>query len=94
MKKQIAVFCLVLGLFSTLPMTSGTAWAEVQEYQENAIDKMGDWFAVLGKQGVEKDSILAQRKADRLAKHAQKQADQMAKEAQKSGEDMQKKLGL
>ncbi len=40
-----------------------------QTIQEDSVfDRMGDWFATLGKAPVEKDAILTQRKADRLGK--------------------------
>ncbi|HXV28096.1 MAG TPA: hypothetical protein VD913_03940 [bacterium] len=92
MRKFIWAFCLSLSFFAVSPMVTHPAWAEVQAYQDNAFDKMGDWFATLGKSGDEKDSILAQRKADRISRHAEKQAQKISDEAQKTAEDIQKKL--
>lgn len=62
--------------------------------KDTPIDQMGDWFATLGKQGMEKDQILVKRKADRLALCAKKQAQEAAKEAKKAANDMKKNLGF
>jgi hypothetical protein len=40
--------------------------------KESVIDKTGDWFATLGKQGLDKQSILLQRKRDRFTTCIQK----------------------
>lgn len=64
------------------------------EYRDTPIDQAGDWFATLGKKGLEKDQILAQRKADRMARYAEKLTRQAAKEAEKAGQDTKKKLGF
>ncbi len=94
MKKRLLLSFLLAVLFAAAPLMTGQVWAEVQEYQDNAFDKMGDWMATLGKQSPEKESILAQRKADRLARHAQKEAEKVAQEAEQTGQEAQKKLGL
>ncbi len=51
--------------------------------KENALTKLGDSIATIGKQGVEKDKVLAARTADRAAACAAK-----------TGEAMKKKLGF
>ena len=81
------VFALMLGGISM------TAYA-VDCTKDNPIDQAGDWFATLGKQGMEKDQILAKRKADRLASCTKKQAEDAAAAAKKAGNDMKKKLGF
>ena len=58
------------------------------------IDQAGDWLATLGKQGMEKNQVLAKRKADRLAACTKKQSEESAEAAKKAGNDMKKKLGF
>jgi hypothetical protein len=55
--------------------------------KDTLADRAGDWVAALGKKGIEKDQILAKRKAGRVITCAQR-------EAQKSGEAMKRKLGF
>ncbi|HOW59154.1 MAG TPA: hypothetical protein PLO78_05445 [Candidatus Omnitrophota bacterium] len=62
--------------------------------KDTPIDQAGDWFATLGKKDVEKQAVLAQRKADRLTACAKRQAEKAAKEAQKAGNDLKKKMGF
>lgn len=57
-------------------------------------DRVGDWFGTFGKQGAEKDRILAQRKMDRMVACAQRQAGKAIKDARKAGDDMRKNLGF
>ena len=85
--KRLLTIVLVLAL-----MISVSPMSYAADYQDNPIDQVGDWFATMGKQGMEKDSILAQRKAERAAKFAEREAKKMAKEAEKSGNDMKKKM--
>jgi len=51
--------------------------------QDNVVDKVGDWAATIGKSGIEKDKILAERKATRVAKKAERKAKKAAREAEK-----------
>ncbi|MCB9800554.1 MAG: hypothetical protein H6757_07340 [Candidatus Omnitrophica bacterium] len=51
--------------------------------KENVLTQIGDAVATLGKKGLEKDQVLAGRKADRMAACAQK-----------TGSDMKKSLGF
>lgn len=85
---------LVMVFFVLALMTGGisvTAYA-MDCTKDTPIDQAGDWFATLGKKGMEKDQILAKRKADRLAICAKKQAQEAAKEAQKAAQDMANSL--
>jgi len=95
----IVVFALSFSALSPKMVYAG------EEYQDTALDQMGDWFATLGKSGTEKDQILMQRKADRLkhfmerkaekaGKEAEKGAEEAAQEAEKAGEDVKKGLGF
>lgn len=51
--------------------------------KENVLDKVGDSVASLGKKGMEKEQVLAQRKAARASKCAEQK-----------GAEMKKKIGL
>ncbi len=92
MKRRLfaAVFVILL-IFSSIPLSVCYAGSD---YQENVIDKTGDWFATMGKQSPEKDQILAERKAKRMAHYAEVQAKKASKEAEKAGGDVKKKLGF
>jgi hypothetical protein len=83
--------------FFVLAMTLGgismTAYA-AECGKDTPIDQVGDWFGTFGKKGMEKDQILAKRKADRLLACAKREAEKAAKEVQKSGADMKKRLGF
>jgi len=73
---------------------SVTAFAAVDCTKDNWMDQAGDWFATRGKNGLEKDTVLAKRKADRIAACTKREAEKAAKEAQKAGNEMKKKLGF
>ena len=90
MKRFVTLFFIMSLMFSNLSVSVCYAG----EYQENVLDKVGDSLATMGKKGLEKDQILAQRKAERLARHAEREAKKMQKEAEKAGKDAQKKLGF
>ena len=62
--------------------------------KDTPIDRAGDWLGTLGKKGMEKDQILAQRKADRMVACGKREAEKVMTEAQKAGNDMKKKLGF
>jgi hypothetical protein len=81
------VLALMLGL-------SMNAYAAVDCTKDNWMDQAGDWFASRGKNGLEKDQVLAARKADRIAACTKREAEKAVKEAQKAGSDMKKKLGF
>jgi len=91
MKKLIAILFVVALIFTSAPIDSAYA---AGEYKDTVIDQVGDWFATLGKEGVEKDQILAKRKADRMKKWAEKKAAEAKKEMGKAGKDMKKKFGM
>ncbi len=92
MKKFFGILFAATLLFSNLP--AHVVYAEITEYHDNAFDKAGDWFATLGKQGTEKDRILAERKAERVRKHIEKNANAAAKDMEKAGDKMKKDLGF
>jgi hypothetical protein len=89
MRKSLVTFCIFVLMLGGL---SSNAYAVCGK--DTPIDQTGDWFATFGKKGLEKDQILAKRKADRLLACARKEARQAVKDVQKSGASMKKRLGL
>ena len=55
--------------------------------RETPSDQIGDRFALLGKEGLEKTNLLAKRKTDRWTACVQRQA-------QKANKERKKRLGL
>ena len=92
MKRFLAVIFAMTLIFSSVPMRF--SYAETGQYQDTVFDQAGDWFATLGKQGDEKDRILAERKAERLKHYMEKSAEQASKDAEKAGADMKEKMGF
>ena len=90
MKRLVTLFFVMSLMFSSLPISVCYAG----EYRENVLDKMSDSIATMGKKGVEKDQILAERKAKRMQRYGEREAKRMQKEAQKAGNDTKKKLGF
>ncbi len=90
--KKVTVYVLLVLLFISssklcLAAEEGQKGASKQAYEhasDNAIfNRVGDWFATLGKSEEEKEKILAERKAKRVAKRAEKMAKKEAKKAEK-----------
>ena len=90
MRKLMMTVCILVLMLGGLSMTAYAADCG----KDTPADQVGDWIRTIGKKGVEKDQILARRKADRLLACAKKEAQKAVKEVQKSGEDMKKRLGL
>jgi hypothetical protein len=87
MRKVLAV-ALLMG-FAGAFLPAGLHAAEGAGMEDTAIDKVSDWFAVIGKSGDEKEAMLAERRADRAAKRLSK----AMKKAGKSAEKKMKKFG-
>jgi hypothetical protein len=102
---------MVLGLAAMMVLSASVSFAakdakgaSAQAYEhaddQAVFNRVGDWFATVGKSGEEKAKIKAQRKADRAVKRAEKQAQKKAKEAKekmgkaKKGLDKKMKKGL
>lgn len=89
----------IAGLLLALTLCLSTANVYAGDVtQDNALDKMSDWAQTVGKSGVEKETILAKRRADRVAmrmeKEAKKAAAKAEKDAKKMGDSMKKSLGV
>jgi hypothetical protein len=64
---------MVIGILSVSLMGCG------DPCKENIVTKLGDKVATIGKQGVEKDRILAERAANRAAQCAKQKGSAMKK---------------
>jgi len=88
MKKTIMmVLVVLLALSPTVSFAAkdrkGASDQALEHANENAIfNRVGDWFATIGKSDEEKAQIKAERKAKRAAKRAEKEVKKKAKEAQ------------
>lgn len=67
-----------LGLLLLLAVMSVSLTA-CNACEENALDKLGDTLSTIGKDGLEKEKVLAERKAKRAAKCAESKAGEMKK---------------
>lgn len=83
MRKLVITFFVFVLLFSGISMNTYAADCT----KNTPVDQAGDWLGTLGKQGMEKDKILAQRKANRVIACSKR-------EAEKIGRDIKKKLGF
>ncbi len=54
-------------------------YAAQSTMKDTPIDAVGDWISTLGKKSTEKDALIAQRKAARMAKRTQRAAAHQAK---------------
>ncbi len=90
MRKLVMAF-MVLALM--LGGASLTAYA-ADCTKDTPFDKVWDWGTTIGKEGMEKNKVLAKNKADRVAACTKREAEKAAKEAQKAAGDMKKQLGF
>ncbi len=90
MKKIAALFLIFSLAFAAAPLGAYAAYNP--DYQDSVMDKIGDWFAVLGKSPEESDMIIADRRADRAAKKLGKQFGQEAKKAQNRFKEFSKEM--
>jgi len=71
---------LTLILIAVLFTASAAVPYAMAANDDTVIDKVGDWFAVLGKPEDEKDMILAKRRSKRVVERMQKAAEEGMKE--------------
>ena len=92
MRNATRVVVLAIGLSLGAVSISATP-----VYADNVVENLGDWMATMGKKDLEKQAILAQRKAQRQAARAQKetrkQTKKGAKQMDRAGKDLKKGLG-
>lgn len=90
MRKCVLALLIFMFVSGALSMTAYAADC----FKDTAADRAGDWFATLGKKGVEKNQLLAKRKAIRIRLCTQKEARKTAADIQKGGNNVKKKLKL
>lgn len=79
--KKIAValglLLLLAGTSAAFAAKGGEKGASAQAYEhasdQSIFNRVGDWFATIGKSGEEKARILEERRAERARKRAQKE---------------------
>jgi hypothetical protein len=81
MKKLLALMVITVFAMSSIAVFAEQAFAAGGD---NAIDKVGDWWATRGKEEPQKSMILAQRQSERAAKRAQQEMKKAGKEMNKS----------
>ena len=88
----LACFALSLAPAVTSYAQGKSAISAKELTDDSAIDKVGDWFATRGKSDAEKQKLLAQRKANRVAARAQKKLEKQKKQAEKKMQQQQKSM--
>ena len=99
--KKLAVVLVVLSLLIgqsaafAAPKTMKGASEKAYEHasDEAVFNRIGDWFATIGKSDEEKKKIIAERKAKRAAKRTEKEAMKAQKEMEKKKKEMKAKMG-
>jgi hypothetical protein len=81
MKRTAAILLAIVLIGSSVPVaaqqcrTKGASAKACASASDQAIfNRVGDWFATIGKSDTEKKAILAERKLARAAKRAEKKA--------------------
>jgi len=98
MKKAIILFIALSLMVLSMPSYAakdqrGASPRAYQQASDEAIfHRVGDWFAARGKTENEKKAIIAQRKAERIAKRAQKEAEKRKREAEREMKKAQKEM--
>lgn len=98
MKKVISLLVIFALALSVTPAyaakgrrgASDTAYEHASD--EAVFNRVGDWFATVGKSDEEKQAILTERKAKRAKERAEKEAKKAAKQAEKEAKKAKKKL--
>ena len=86
MKKTISILLVLLMAVTMMPVKVYAA----DGGGDNVIDQASDWFATIGKSGMDKDAILFQRRSERASKRLGKAMNEAGK---KMGDDMKKSFG-
>ena len=87
MKKLIYTAVLGIFMFSIMPAYAAKGASEMGQTKasDQAIfNRVGDWFATVGKSNEEKAQIKSERQAQRVAKKAEKDIMKKKKSAQKA----------
>ncbi|HQP10313.1 MAG TPA: hypothetical protein PKV41_02880 [Candidatus Omnitrophota bacterium] len=98
MKKTLMLVLAALVVLFTAPSFAqqGSKGASAQAYEhasdEAVFNRVGDWFATIGKSEEEKAAIKAQRRAEREAKRIEKEAKKKAQQAEEEMEKQKKNI--
>ena len=71
-----------IGLVMLLTVATPAVYAAQNVMQDSVVDRIGDWFATVGKSGMEKQTVLTQRQMARAAKRTGHAVHQQARQAQ------------
>jgi ElaB/YqjD/DUF883 family membrane-anchored ribosome-binding protein len=74
---------IINSVYAQQPQKGASAQAYEHASEQSVFNRVGDWFATIGKSGAEKEKILQQRRAQREAKRIRKQTNQESEAAQK-----------
>jgi len=90
----INCLCFLLHFADGLGRSRREKGASQEAYEhadDNAVfNRVGDWFATVGKSKEEKEKILAERKAERATKRAEKEAEKMKRKAEEAKGEAEK----
>ena len=97
MKKAAVLVVLICFAFCAVPALDSyaqgkSAISSKELTDDSVVDKVGDWFATRGKSDAEKQKMLSQRKANRVARRAQKKIEWQKKQADKKLEQQKKSM--
>lgn len=94
MKKIAAIFIILSLLAAGAPAFAakgGVRGASEQAYEhagpQAIFNRVGDWFATVGKSKEEKEAILVERKANRAAARAEREARKAARRADEAKQE-------
>ncbi|NQT32049.1 MAG: hypothetical protein HQ594_00065 [Candidatus Omnitrophica bacterium] len=96
MKKLIVLLMVFVFVAGTVPafaardIKGASPKAYGQASDEAVFNRVGDWFATVGKSDEEKQAIIAQRKVERAKKKAMKEAEKKKKQMEKQAKKSQK----
>jgi len=92
MRKVLALLVIMTLMAPAVFAAKGASEKGIETASDQAaFNRVGDWFATVGKSQEEKEAIKAERAVDRKVKRAEKQARKEAKEAKKSVEEKAEK---
>jgi len=81
--RKIALLVVVFMVLTSVPVFAQCASKSACSDRASIHQKMGDWFATMGKSPEEREQVLAQRESARAEKKAEKKARKEAKQAEK-----------
>lgn len=96
MKKLILVLVALAFLTISVPgfaaeggQKGASSKAKEQASEQSIFNRVGDWFATVGKSEEEKEKILKERKQERAQEKAARKAEKMKEKAERKAENKQ-----